>query len=192
MSATLTVPPKPEGPSKTQGRRQRIPSIQIHLSKNKIRPARPQPLTGPETRQIKPASQRRAEKLSHRGAFRKAFLNPAASVNGLLRARTPHVNTMTAMRTHTPTAKKVSSSFLKKRTKKLLQMTTAARHSRLNQTPGPICKSFLVLFFKKELLTYFPSTRARSNLATTSYPSRLKCTPSSARSRVVSPSTPLP
>jgi hypothetical protein len=48
-----------------------------------------------------------------------------------------------------------SSSFLKKRTKKLLlDLVSAFRVGRVNQTN----KSFLVLFFKKELLPSLPFT----------------------------------
>jgi hypothetical protein len=44
-----------------------------------------------------------------------------------------------------------SSSFLKKRTKKLLQFET-----RVAATRDSTRKSFLVLFFKKELLAFLP------------------------------------
>jgi hypothetical protein len=50
-----------------------------------------------------------------------------------------------------------SSSFLKKRTKKLLSVL-AALGQPLSPTPGATDKSFLVLFFKKELLPSFRTT----------------------------------
>jgi hypothetical protein len=43
---------------------------------------------------------------------------------------------------------------LKKRTKKLLQMGPGVWFRRLCLAAVVICKSFLVLFFKKELLTF--------------------------------------
>jgi hypothetical protein len=46
--------------------------------------------------------------------------------------------------------KKESSSFLKKRTKKLLSVAVSIRVSWLNTRPDATCKSFLLLFFKKE------------------------------------------
>jgi hypothetical protein len=50
--------------------------------------------------------------------------------------------------------RKDSSSFLKKRTKKLLLITVRSdRGGRVNQ----LSKSFLVLVFKKELLSCFPA-----------------------------------
>jgi len=48
---------------------------------------------------------------------------------------------------------KESTSFLKKRSKKLLLIAS----NRANTVPLAIDKSFLVLFFKKELLA-FPSS----------------------------------
>jgi hypothetical protein len=54
---------------------------------------------------------------------------------------------------------KESSSFLKKRTKKLCTLA-AAFPERL----GPECKSFLLLFFKKEVLPY------RCNIVTADNP----------------------
>jgi len=51
---------------------------------------------------------------------------------------------------------KGSSSFLKKRTKKLLLMRAGVCFRRLGQTPAASSKSFLVLFFKKELLPFSP------------------------------------
>jgi hypothetical protein len=48
---------------------------------------------------------------------------------------------------------------LKKRSKKLLLNATSERYSRANLAPPAIGKSFLVLFFKKELLPYFPFRR---------------------------------
>jgi hypothetical protein len=53
--------------------------------------------------------------------------------------------------------KKGSSSFLKKRTKKLLSVS-AALGQPLSPTPGATDRSFLVLFFKKELLPSFRAT----------------------------------
>jgi hypothetical protein len=41
-------------------------------------------------------------------------------------------------------------TFLKKRTKKLLLVTGGRRDSRLPAMPDAICKSFSLLFFKKE------------------------------------------
>jgi hypothetical protein len=50
-----------------------------------------------------------------------------------------------------------SSSFLKKRTKKLLLSSgRASRTNRVNQTS----KSFLFLFFKKEILPFFSIGRS--------------------------------
>jgi hypothetical protein len=46
-------------------------------------------------------------------------------------------------------AEEESSSFLKKRTKKLLFITDSAAISALAELPDAFCKSFL-LFFKKE------------------------------------------
>jgi hypothetical protein len=46
--------------------------------------------------------------------------------------------------------KKGSSSFLKKRTKKLLQIAAGLRATWLNSSPAAMSKSFLLLFFKKE------------------------------------------
>jgi hypothetical protein len=45
-----------------------------------------------------------------------------------------------------------SSSFLKKRTKKLLSVSGGTGTDYLGPTPRATVKSFLVLFFKKELL----------------------------------------
>jgi hypothetical protein len=45
-----------------------------------------------------------------------------------------------------------SSSFLKKRTKKLLTVARRRRAKQVGQVPPETDKSFLVLFFKKELL----------------------------------------
>jgi hypothetical protein len=42
--------------------------------------------------------------------------------------------------------------FLKKRTKKLLFLRGSTSVRQLNEAPNAMCKSFLVLFFKKELL----------------------------------------
>jgi hypothetical protein len=50
---------------------------------------------------------------------------------------------------------RASSSFLKKRTKKLLLIGVSGRRPRT-----PIFKSFLVLFFKKELLPFFSESRS--------------------------------
>jgi hypothetical protein len=40
---------------------------------------------------------------------------------------------------------------LKKRTKKLLSVSAIMGASALGETPDAICKSFLLLFFKKEV-----------------------------------------
>jgi hypothetical protein len=48
---------------------------------------------------------------------------------------------------------KESISFLKKRNKKLLFVSGGAGDSRLGSCLGATDKSFLVLFFKKELLS---------------------------------------
>jgi hypothetical protein len=48
--------------------------------------------------------------------------------------------------------KEGSSSFLKKRTKKLLSVSGSMRGQRLSSVVAPRDKGFLVLFFKKELL----------------------------------------
>jgi hypothetical protein len=55
------------------------------------------------------------------------------------------------IKTDTPT-KKGSISFLKKRNKKLLLFAPSRRFKWANQVLPLIGKSFLVLFFKKELL----------------------------------------
>jgi hypothetical protein len=47
---------------------------------------------------------------------------------------------------------KGSSSFLKKRTKKLLSVTGGTELAHLNGVPNAFSKSFLLLFFKKEVL----------------------------------------
>jgi hypothetical protein len=49
--------------------------------------------------------------------------------------------------------RKESSSFLKKRTKKLLLIASSIRFAMLNDMLAALSKSFLVLFFKKELLS---------------------------------------
>jgi hypothetical protein len=49
-------------------------------------------------------------------------------------------------------AAKGSSSFLKERSKKLLLVASSSLIKRANAVPRAIDKSFLVLFFKKELL----------------------------------------
>jgi hypothetical protein len=46
-----------------------------------------------------------------------------------------------------------SSSFLKKRTKKLLPVAAGIRASWLNALPDAMCKGFLLHFFKKEALS---------------------------------------
>jgi hypothetical protein len=51
--------------------------------------------------------------------------------------------------------KEGSSSFLKKRTKKLLLIAASVRSQLAASVLPAIDKSFLVLFFKKELLSYF-------------------------------------
>jgi len=48
--------------------------------------------------------------------------------------------------------KEGSSSFLKKRSKKLLLNAANVRLKRANSVPPAMSKSFLVLFFKKERL----------------------------------------
>jgi hypothetical protein len=53
-------------------------------------------------------------------------------------------------------ALKKSASFLKKRSKKLLLIASCRRCKRANQVPPVTDKSFLVLFFKKELLAFGP------------------------------------
>jgi hypothetical protein len=47
---------------------------------------------------------------------------------------------------------KKDSSFLKKRSKKLLSVSGGAGAPRVNANPGAMDKSFLLLFFKKEVL----------------------------------------
>jgi hypothetical protein len=47
---------------------------------------------------------------------------------------------------------KARSSFLKKRTKKLLSVSDSSELSSSNSVPVAMDKSFLVLFFKKEAL----------------------------------------
>jgi hypothetical protein len=44
---------------------------------------------------------------------------------------------------------------LKKRTKKLLLMAAGMHAHALSHLPDAICKSFLLLFFKKEVLSLF-------------------------------------
>jgi hypothetical protein len=51
--------------------------------------------------------------------------------------------------------KKESCSFLKKRTKKLLSVASSAGASHVRRNLGATDKSFLVLFFKKELFSFF-------------------------------------
>jgi hypothetical protein len=53
-------------------------------------------------------------------------------------------------------AREGSSSFLKKRTKKLLSVSGATEFTRLAPRRRATDKSFLVLFFKKELLACLP------------------------------------
>jgi hypothetical protein len=48
-----------------------------------------------------------------------------------------------------------SPSFLKKRSKKLLSIASSRRFKRANPVVPVMSKSFLVLFFKKELLAFF-------------------------------------
>jgi len=50
---------------------------------------------------------------------------------------------------------KASSSFLKKRTKKLLSVQNRSEFTRSNSVPQAMDKSFLLLFFKKEDLPRF-------------------------------------
>jgi hypothetical protein len=52
------------------------------------------------------------------------------------------------------TSKKERTSFLKKRSKKLVLICTTLVKRPLAQ----ISKSFLLLFFKKEVLSFFPAT----------------------------------
>jgi len=47
-----------------------------------------------------------------------------------------------------------SRSFLKKRTKKLLSIAGSIPAAWLNSSPDAKCKSFLLLFFKKEDLSF--------------------------------------
>jgi hypothetical protein len=69
----------------------------------------------------------------------------------------------TRIKTDTPT-KKGSISFLKKRNKKLLLFAPSRRLKWANQVLPLIGKSFLVLFFKKELLpsAFLPFSVSRS------------------------------
>jgi hypothetical protein len=55
---------------------------------------------------------------------------------------------------------KASSSFLKKRTKKLLSVKGGTGLAHLNRLLAAISKSFLLLFFKKEGLSYLRSSAA--------------------------------
>jgi hypothetical protein len=48
--------------------------------------------------------------------------------------------------------KKKSGSFLKKRTKTLLSVSGGTEFTYFGSVPQVICKSFLLLFFKKEVL----------------------------------------
>jgi hypothetical protein len=64
---------------------------------------------------------------------------------------------------HDSEGRKVSASFLKKRSKKLLSLRVEAIHRRC-QNRGPENKSFLLLFFKKEALAYFLSFRPKHPL----------------------------
>jgi hypothetical protein len=48
--------------------------------------------------------------------------------------------------------KEEGTSFLKKRSKKLLPVAASRRSKRANSSLRATAKSFLVLFFKKELL----------------------------------------
>jgi hypothetical protein len=50
-----------------------------------------------------------------------------------------------------------SASFLKKRSKKLFLIASGGRFKRANRVLPVTNKSFLVLFFKKELLSSFAS-----------------------------------
>jgi hypothetical protein len=58
----------------------------------------PSPLTGTDTRQIKPASQQQAEKAKSSRVGLQGASPPPVAVSRLLEALQPHVNTMTAMR----------------------------------------------------------------------------------------------
>jgi len=71
------------------GRRQRIPSIQIHISKNKTRPATPHSLLQEQkpVRSSPPLSSR-PRKLMHRTSLCKGLLPPSDAVRAL--ARAPH------------------------------------------------------------------------------------------------------
>jgi hypothetical protein len=52
--------------------------------------------------------------------------------------------------------KRESSSFLKKRTKKLLSIAGGTTLALLKRQLAAISKSFLFLFFKKEILRFVP------------------------------------
>jgi hypothetical protein len=51
--------------------------------------------------------------------------------------------------------KEGSTSFLKKRSKKLLPVAASILFNDWNRMPDITCKGFLVLIFKKELLPFF-------------------------------------
>jgi hypothetical protein len=55
--------------------------------------------------------------------------------------------------------RKKDSSFLKKRSKKLLSMAGSIRAPASSDLPDEICKSFLLLFFKKEESSFPWTTR---------------------------------
>jgi hypothetical protein len=80
-------------------------------------------------------------------------------------------------------AKKASSSFLKKRTKKLLTVAARIGFALLSCERAANSKSFLVLFFKKELLSFFqvPGLRTARVRQSGVYPARRRRPASSAR-----------
>jgi hypothetical protein len=51
---------------------------------------------------------------------------------------------------------KLGSSFLEKRTKKLLSIASGAELALLARLLAAMSKSFLLLFFKKEVLSFSP------------------------------------
>jgi hypothetical protein len=67
----------------------------------------------------------------------------------------PHGHDCPCKVRHERQSKKGSRSFLKKRTKKLLLMASSGRLKLAKLVPPVTDKSFLVLFFKKELLPCF-------------------------------------
>jgi hypothetical protein len=59
---------------------------------------------------------------------------------------------------------KEESSFLKKRSKKLLSIAGRIRAPRSSGLPDAICKSFLLLFFKKEESSFSGNDRPESSV----------------------------